>query len=210
MTTNIDHNPIIPSVVRKQYQRGMDLPELCRLYDTTEDVIRPLIQGVERDERKDERAILVRQVKELYEEERLGKYAIAQILDKNQKTIRDIVNEYRFKQKPQPKIELKKVKIEVGSMKTAERHEKLAVKIKELQEKRDEEQGDHQRTWHRVKPVVQSQEQIWTHQDDEAEEKGESATSCHPRRTKGGTPCERKDDSQPRERRDGVQARGSI
>lgn len=135
MTTDIDHNPIIPSVVRKQYQRGMDLPELCRLYDTTEDVIRPLIEGVKRDERKDERAILVRQVKELYEEERLGEYAISQILDKNQKTIRDIVNEYGFKQKPQPKIELKKVEIEVGSMKTAERHEKLAVKIKELMEK---------------------------------------------------------------------------
>lgn len=135
MTTDIDHNPIIPSVVRKQYRRGMGLPELCRLYETTEDVIRPFIQGVERDERKDERAILVKQVKELYEEERLGKYAIAQILGKHQKTIRDIVNEHGFKRKPQPKIEPKKVEIEVGSMKVAERHERLAVKIKELQDK---------------------------------------------------------------------------
>ena len=135
MTTDIDHNPIIPSVVRKQYRRGMDLPELCRLYDTTEDVIRPFVQGVERDERKDERTVLVKQVKELYEEERLGKYAIAQILGKHQKTIRDIVNEHGFKRKPQPNIVPKKVEIEVGSMKVAERHEMLAVKIKELMEK---------------------------------------------------------------------------
>lgn len=135
MTTDIDHNPIIPSVVRKQYQRGMDLPELCRLYDVTEVVILSLVQGVERDERKDERSVLVKQVKELYEEERLGKYAIAQILGKHQKTIRDIVNEHGFKRKPKPKIEPKKVEIEVGSMKVAERHEMLAVKIKELQEK---------------------------------------------------------------------------
>ncbi|QPI66399.1 hypothetical protein IR194_07860 [Exiguobacterium sp. PBE] len=135
MTTEIDHNPIIPSVIRKQYQRGMDLPELCRLYDTTEDVIRPFVQGVERDERKDERSVLVKQVKELYEEERLGKYAIAQILGKHQKTIRDIVNEHGFKRKPKSKIEPKKVEIEVGPMKVAERHEMLAVKIKELQDK---------------------------------------------------------------------------
>lgn len=135
MTTEIDHNPIIPSVVRKQYQRGMGLPELCRLYDTTEDMIRPLVEGVERDERKDERAVLVKQVKELYEEERLGKYAISQILGRHQKTIRDIVDEHGFKRKPKPKIEPKKVEIEVGSMKVAERHEMLAVKIKELMEK---------------------------------------------------------------------------
>ncbi len=135
MTTDIDHNPIIPSVVRKQYQRGMGLPELCRLYDTTEDVIRPFVQGVERDERKDERSVLVKQVKELYEEERLSEYAISQILGKHQNAIRDIVNEHGFKRKPQPKIEPKKVEIEVGSMKVAERHEMLAVKIKELMEK---------------------------------------------------------------------------
>ncbi|MDA5561978.1 hypothetical protein PJK55_14660 [Exiguobacterium sp. MMG028] len=134
MTTDINHNPIIPSVVRKQYQRGMDLPELCRLYDTTEATLRPLIQGVERGERKDERTMLVKQVKELYEEERLGKYAIAEILGKHQKAIRDIVDEHGFKRKPKPKIKPKKVKIEVRSMKVAERHEMLAVKIKELQE----------------------------------------------------------------------------
>ena len=133
MTEGIEQ--IIPSVVRKQYQRGMGLPELCRLYDATEDVIRPLIQGVERDERKDEHTMLVKQVKELYEEEHLSEYAIGQILDKHQKAIRDIVNEQGLKRKPQPKTELKKVEIEVGSMKVAERHEMLAVKIKELMEK---------------------------------------------------------------------------
>lgn len=135
MTTDIDHNPIIPSVVRKQYQRGMDLPELCRLYDTTEAVIRPIVEGVERDERKDERSVLVKQVKELYEEERLGKYAIAQILGKHQKTVRDIVDEYGFKKKPKPKAEPKPREKGVGFVKVEKRHEELAVKIKELQEK---------------------------------------------------------------------------
>ena len=135
MTTELDHNPIIPSVVRKQYQRGMDLPELCRLYDTNEAMIRPLIEGVERGERKDERSVLVKQVKELYEEERLGKYAIAQILGKHQKTVRDIINEYGFKKKPKLKAEPKPREKGVGFVKVEERHEALAVKIKELQEK---------------------------------------------------------------------------
>lgn len=129
-TQVIDLNPIIPNVVRKQYQRGMGLPELCRLYDTTEETLRPIIEGVTQDKRKDDRSILVNQVKELYEDERLGKYAIAEVLGKHQKLIRDIINEHGFKRKPVSTPEVKPV--EVRAMTRKEEHEALANRIKEL------------------------------------------------------------------------------
>ena len=49
MTTENIVNPIIPNVVRKQYRRGMSLSELCRLYETAETTIRPIIEGIKQE-----------------------------------------------------------------------------------------------------------------------------------------------------------------
>lgn len=86
MTTEIDHNPIIPSVVRKQYQRGMTLPQLCRLYEVSETTIRPIIQGVKQGARnagesEEEPVSLLARVKQLIEVEKLSIIAASEILD---------------------------------------------------------------------------------------------------------------------------------
>ena len=86
MTTDINHNHIVPSVVRKQYQRGMTLPELCRLYDTVETTIRPLIEGVKQESRDSESPEeredmeFVAQVRELIEEEKMSARTAAEVL----------------------------------------------------------------------------------------------------------------------------------
>ena len=86
MTTEINHNPIDPKVVRKQYQRGMSLPELCRLYDTVETMIRPLIEGVEQESRDavsledNTETELLEQVKELIEVEKMSVLATSEVL----------------------------------------------------------------------------------------------------------------------------------
>ena len=99
MTTEINHNPIIPSVVRKQYQRGMSLPELCRLYDTVETTIRPIIEGVKQKSRdtvllEDESGNeLLKQVKELIEVEKMSVLATSEVLGIPTSKVKKVMNE---------------------------------------------------------------------------------------------------------------------
>ena len=99
MTTENEHNPIIPSVVRKQYRRGMTLPELCRLYDTVETNIRPLIEGVKQESRDNESPEeqedmeFVSQVRELVEVEKMSARTTAEVLGVSVWKIKSIIKD---------------------------------------------------------------------------------------------------------------------
>ena len=99
MTTDINHNHIVPSVVRKQYQRGMSLPELCRLYDTVETTIRPLIEGVKQESRdgespeEQENMEFVAQVRELVEEEKMSARTAAEVLGVSVWKIKSVIKD---------------------------------------------------------------------------------------------------------------------
>ena len=105
MTTELQEPkaPIRVDVLQKQYRNGMTLKQLALLYEVDESVLAPYVEGVELKERKNEKAMLVRQVRELYEQEQLGMHAIGEILGKNRMTIHKIVKENAFKKGPRAK-----------------------------------------------------------------------------------------------------------
>ncbi|WP_214795202.1 MULTISPECIES: helix-turn-helix transcriptional regulator [unclassified Exiguobacterium] len=77
----------------------MSLPELCRLYDTVETTIRPLIEGVKQDSRdgesleEQEDMEFVAQVRELVEEEKMSARATAEVLGVSASKIKRIIQE---------------------------------------------------------------------------------------------------------------------